>query len=62
MAQGVCSCKRDRLWVRFPLETMKCSCFGNKAKRSVEFNHSTLLTQHVTPPEFIGKLGTKGSK
>ena len=41
-----CDCKRDRLWVRFPLEEMKHLIFsflpfGVEAKRRVKFRHST---------------------
>ena len=41
-----CDCKRDRLWVQFPLEEMKYLTLsfprsGNELKRDVEFRHLT---------------------
>ena len=38
-------CKRDRFWVRFPLEEMKCLIMprsGSEAKCSIEFRYLTL--------------------
>ena len=40
VAQGnrnKCGCKRDRLWVRFPLEEMKYLNFPLISRRGVEF-------------------------
>ena len=49
----MCDCKRDRLWVRFPLKEMKYLIFSiprssNEIKRDVEFHDSTHNASRIT--------------
>ena len=47
-----CDCKRDRLWIRFPLEEIKYlmfsfHCSGVEAKCDVDFRHSTRTASRI---------------
>ena len=50
----MCDCKRDRLWVRLPLQEMRYLIYpflrsSVKAKRGVEFRHLTPNTFTILP-------------
>ena len=46
-----CNCKRDRLWLHFPLEETKYLIFPCSGKRGVEFG--------AMPPKYDGKCETE---